>query len=327
MIYNLLTININNNEVIKISTPRTRRQNRISAPQQQKQSNPLARKISSIIATSVTLCIISGIANKAYPDMLPSHLILKIIGLTFIVLIFTIVRFVIKQYKSLKNTYQNLEQSMQQSMMYGSQQIDYVEYPQYNQQIYPQQGYQQGYRQDYQQGYLPQYNQAYNQQPRRRKKGLIFNLVLTFAILGILAFACLQLFIMMNSVINKPTNTYIYECVESKVTKANSYQYEETDEDTGSVSTVTAYGFEAVYSYGGKEYTITSSTQRKKISEGDTVYIYLNPDSPETDRLTSFELSNQLITYFAFAVVIEFMLLLLLPLKLAIKYGRYSSSR
>lgn len=183
-----------------MSTPRTRHQNRTAAPQQ-KQSNPLARKIILIIVISVILCVISVFVNKSYPGILPNHTILKIVLLTIAVLIFSVVRFVIKQYKTLKNTYQNLEQNMQQSMMYGGQQIDYVEYPVNNQPMYPQQGYQQGYQQSY-----PQYNQTYNQQvpnayvqqPQSRNRGSKFSLIVSIIFLSLLGVICFQLFTMIN---------------------------------------------------------------------------------------------------------------------------------
>lgn len=310
-----------------MSTPRTRHQNRSSAPNSQNQSNPLAKKISAIVIVSVLLCIISVIAKNLYPEIVPNKMIPKILGLTFLVIIFTVVKFVITQYKTLKNTYQNLEQTLQETAMYGNQQIDYVEYPQYGQQqygqpMYPQQNYPQGYQQDYRQGYLPQYNQAYNQQPQRKKKGLLFSVIATIVILSALGIVSLKLLSMIETVTEKPTETYIYECVESKVTKASSYEYEETDEDTGSISTVTVYSFDCVYKYNGEEYTLTSSTRSKKITEGDTVYIYLNPDSPQTEILTSFELSEKLIICFSIAVSVEFILLFYLPFKLIKKFAR-----
>ena len=279
-----------------MSTPRTRHQNRSSAPNSQNQSNPLAKKISAIVIVSVLLCIISVIAKNLYPEIVPNKMIPKILGLTFLVIIFTVVKFVITQYKTLKNTYQNLEQTLQETAMYGNQQIDYVEYP--------------------------QYNQAYNQQPQRKKKGLLFSVIATIVILSALGIVSLKLLSMIETVTEKPTETYIYECVESKVTKASSYEYEETDEDTGSISTVTVYSFDCVYKYNGEEYTLTSSTRSKKITEGDTVYIYLNPDSPQTEILTSFELSEKLIICFSIAVSVEFILLFYLPFKLIKKFAR-----
>ena len=302
-----------------MSTPRTRHQNRNAAPQTQQQSNPLARKIILIIVLSVILCVISVFVNKSYPGILPNHTILKIVLLTVVVLIFAVVRFVIKQYKMLKNTYQTHEQNMQQSMMYGGKQVDYVEYPVNNQPMYPQQGYQQGY---------PQYSQAYNQQvpnapvqqPQRKSKGLKFSLILSIIILLVLGFICYQLFIMMNSVIDKGIDIDGYDCVAAAVTEAHSYEYTEID-DEGEETTHTAYGFEAVYKYKGEEYTI-SSTTRCRVTEGKTVYMYINPELPEKDRMTSYELSNKIEIYLVFAVVAEAFLLITLPLRLSIKYRK-----
>ncbi len=299
-----------------MSTPRTRHQNRTAAPQQ-KQSNPLARKIILIIVISVILCVISVFVNKSYPGILPNHTILKIVLLTIAVLIFSVVRFVIKQYKTLKNTYQNLEQNMQQSMMYGGQQIDYVEYPVNNQPMYPQQGYQQGYQQSY-----PQYNQTYNQQvpnayvqqPQSRNRGSKFSLIVSIIFLSLLGVICFQLFTMINSVIDKGTNIIGYDCVAATVTKVSSYEYTEVDDD-GNEVTGTEYSFDAVYEYKGAKYEITSVT-RKKITENSTVYMYINPESPKSDRMTSYELSTKLIIYFSIAFSIELLLLMTLPFRL-----------
>ena len=141
-----------------MSTPRTRH-NRNNAPRtNQNPKNPLAVHICVVIFLSIAFCITSVFVNRSFPGTLPKRTIPLTILLTVAVLIFVVVRFVIKQYKMLKNTYQNLEQGMQQAAMYGSQQIDFDEYPTNAQQGYP------GYNQNFtQQGY-PGYNQHFPQQ-------------------------------------------------------------------------------------------------------------------------------------------------------------------
>ena len=308
-----------------MSTPRTRHQQRnSSAAQQPKPSNSLPKKLGSIIAASLLLCITLSAMAKLLPIELPNHTISSILIFTIFLLIYTVIKFIVNQYRTLQNTYRNIEQGMREGMMYGGQQIDYVEYPQYNQQPYPQQNYPQYNQQAYPQQ-IPQVQQsssaAQNRRQRRRNKKFPLALgIVTILIVSVSGFITYQLWGMTQEVErNEGVNIYIYECVESKITDISVNEFEVYDEDApGGSTTQQNYVFDAVYNYGGEEHKIHSNTNSlsPKLSVGDTVYIYINPNEPESEILTSFTLSEKILSVTGTFAGISFLISVLLIQKL-----------
>ena len=264
-----------------MSTPRTRHQNRSpsspSAPQ-----NPglgLKKPITLIIITAAALSVGSHFFNKTYPGVLPKGTIGLIILLAFVSIILTVVLKIKKQYRMLRQSYHNLEQSMQNAMYQNATHVvDYVEYPvnptpNYNNQ-YPRQ-YQQQYPMQYPQQYQQQYQQN-NRTSTRLSKGA------KRAVLSICMFMVIPLIfvdiISARSAINYIGITKTHDLISSTVQLVDQTESIRYDED-GDEYTEISYRVFVDYDYKGKHYS-DSLTMNSPVYVGDTLDIYVNPDNP-----------------------------------------------
>ena len=237
-----------------MSTHRTRNQQRQQQsgsvyPSQQLINSPMTppktfgKGIVIPIITDIVLCIAVCVARPIINKNTDLHLPFRIVPLSilaaFLIAVFIVVSYILKQYKYLKRTYQDLEQGMAVAAELNARQGDYVEYsvnPPY-------------YNNAYNNGIAFPQNQPIQQtspqtQSRRKSSSgtgcaVAFMVIITLtAVAGLLIYQCF------------PQNMDIKSCELTTGTVTDVVKSVYEDEE----NTYTTYYVDYTYNYAGKEY-------------------------------------------------------------------------
>ena len=238
----------------------------------------------------IALCIGKSLVNKHTSIHLPTRTIPLIILASVLVAIYIVVSYVIKQYKYLKGTYQNLEQGMAAAAVLNAQQGDYVEYPvgtpyygnntmynQYNQ-IPPT---------------VPTVPQTSSTQTanNRQKSNLWCGLTLfIFILLSLVSFAYLYTsgsFSDIDMSSSRPVQASITS-IEKQI-----HTYTTVEDGSESIEQYSDYAIEYKYSYNGTEYN-GKGVSPFSLKKGDTVFVIVNTTTPQN----SFFPGEQLLAIF-----------------------------
>lgn len=303
-----------------MSTSRTRNQQRRAAAAQPRQVQPVQNgqlkepptfnrgvllPVITDIILCIALCIAKPIINKNTSIHLPMRTIPLLILAAVLAAVLIVVSYAIRQYNFLKNSYQNIEHSMEENV-YLAQQIDFAEYPVNNipYQQYPQYSGQQAYP-----------VQAANQMPQHTPSGAARRIRSFFAKI----FALMIVFFLMPLVyfmIAVHTNTDILslKCVDAVITSSEETQIERTDEDGDSYYD-TVYLITYEYTYEGIKYT-GSAESDFSVSKGEKTSVYINPEGP--NRSYYFKSDVKFVEVFIGVIAV----FVFLPLIISIRAGR-----
>lgn len=220
----------------------------------------------------VALCIGKILINKHTSIHLPARTIPLLILASLLIAVFIVVSYVIKQYKYLQGTYQNLEQGMAAAAMLNAQQGDFVEYP-VNSTYYGNNLMYNQYNQIPQN--MPAPVPTANSRPNNPRKKIgcsisLMTILLVTVVMGLFAYMSI------------PQNMDITKCklTAGTVTEVNKYVYED-DEDT-----YTEYMINYKYSYGGEEYT-GKDTIKFSAEVNDDIDVIIDSANPQNSFLAA----------------------------------------